>query len=369
MIDSRPQQTERRFGRLLYYTEPMNLPNTRRPRIAIPGLLATAFVMITAMGCGARSVSFDGGIDALRVMGDSNLIEIIAIPVDARDVLVADRGVPDSARPDVISPPPTGCRQSSDCGGDPSAMCLTTFPGGLCTHRCMIDANCGGGSVCLQNLCFPGCTPEGLECSRFGGDCTQFDAMNPERRACVPGCFESDRLPPGTPACAAPLVCNPWVGSCGDRASVPPPGIENGGPCMSDSQCRGGRCLPESDDPARARGVLGGYCLSYGRRPSDGDYDPGLPIPQSNCPSGSGVLPFENTLEGDRTFCLRTCRLDGNECRPGYFCTPLGDPGMPFATNGACLPVDCLMMPMACPAGYVCRTNMVMGGEQHVCSH
>ena len=133
-------------------------------------------------------------------------------------------------------------------------------------------------------------------------------------------------------------------------------GAENGAPCRDDGECRGGRCIVESGAMG-PQGFIGGYCVSFGRRPADSDYDSSSPLPRSNCPPGSAILPFQGTAEGDRTVCLRTCAIDGNECRAGYACAPLGDPSMPFATNSVCLPADCMTMPTACPAGYSCQTR------------
>lgn len=138
-----------------------------------------------------------------------------------------------------------------------------------------------------------------------------------------------------------------------------------------DSDCRGGRCLTEIDSTtSTATGFLGGYCLSYGRYPGDAAYVAGSPIPQSNCPPGSGVIPIGMPAEGDSIACLKTC-TSNTQCRSGYTCSHLQDmSGANFSSNGTCLPLDCSMSGMTCPTGTHCVTMSGTGGTSYgVCAH
>ena len=102
-------------------------------------------------------------------------------------------------------------------------------------------------------------------------------------------------------------------------------------------------------------GWIGGYCLSFGRVPSNSTYMVGAPIPQGSCPAGAGVVPLGGELEGDEGPCLKTCD-SVSDCRPGYQCDHFlsGMGGGPFFSNGVCMPVDCNVAGMTCPAGYAC---------------
>jgi hypothetical protein len=124
-----------------------------------------------------------------------------------------------------------------------------------------------------------------------------------------------------------------------------------------DADCRGGSCILENSPATGATGFLGGYCVSFARRPPDSAYVEGSAIPQSNCPIGSAPFPSSDTTEGDGTTCFATC--DGSHpCRPGYQCDHLEDTAThaPYFTNGFCLPLDCNRSGMACPSGYTCTT-------------
>ena len=246
----------------------------------------------------------------------------------------------------------TRCTSNTDCGT--GGTCLTTFPGGgICTVRCTRDAACGVDGLCEMTnmICLPSCSSGGGECDYYGGACIPVDTAFTVG-LCLPSCYASG-APAGYPACAAPMpMCDAWNGIC---ATMQPTGVDDGGPCRSDSDCRGGRCIAEVDETGAATGWVGGYCLSFARATNDTQ---GSPVPQSNCPPGAGAVPLNGQGPGDSAPCFRTCNAT-SDCRGGYQCdhlTPAMGTGN-FFTNGICLPVDCRTSGMTCPANYHCVTQ------------
>src|SRR5581483_6038658 len=144
------------------------------------------------------------------------------------------------------------CSDDHECIYSAGAQCFTTFPGGLCSHRCDADSQCGSG-LCVVNVCLPSC---GSECTRVGGMC--FGALL--SLYCAPSCG------PGAPACETGTVCDPYSTAC--TTDPPPDAGVNGAPCKSDLDCNG-FCLvddtPIGGTPYNAVGFVDGLCASYGR--------------------------------------------------------------------------------------------------------
>jgi hypothetical protein len=307
-------------------------------------LLSACLVIVGAVAAAACGGNAGNG-DADASPGDS-------MPSDVRTTDASDvADVFDAGHTPLYIP----CATTHDCAAvGSSAMCLTAFPGGICTTRCTSDRTCNGGH-CVQNLCVPGCTEGGAECDTYGGVCLSIDGTMPPS-VCGPSCFPAGAMPPTAsyPSCPATMACDVYSGACG---ATPMMGAENGSPCTMDSDCRGGTCILENDamtgDPT---GYIGGYCISFGYRLPDSSYNTGSPVPQGNCPPGSGPVPFSDNQVADSTQCARICAHD-SDCRAGYSCQPLGMPPM-VTTNGYCFPIDCSMPGMTCPSGYSCHTVM-----------
>jgi hypothetical protein len=311
--------------------------------------------MLAALGLGvgcSGGGNTDGGADANPQDGTMNgdATDHVVTP-DVHDSGPADTGVP------LFQP----CTSTAMCTGlGTGAMCITQFPGGICTRRCTTDHNCGptGSGICLQGVCFPQCQQGDSSCDQYGADCVVVDPADPTRRICNPSCFPSGSTPPSAsyPMCPASAACDPYTGAC--SAMPVTMGAVDGAPCMADTDCRGGRCILENDPMNGPSGFIGGYCISFGYRPADSAYAMGQPIPQGNCPMGSGPFPFSDTMVSDGTACLATCDTS-HPCRAGYTCDHLQSTmtHMPFFTNGFCLPVDCNMTGMSCPSGYHCVTQ------------
>ncbi len=262
--------------------------------------------------------------------------------------------------------PLRGCASDFECGG--GLACNRSYPGGLCVQAtCDSTHVCPRAAVCHMGACVPRCTLDGLECLPIHALCLGIDPTDVTQRGCFPSC---DAMPaPGGLRCLAPLQCDSYRGSC---ASAPSTGPENGAACAVGMDCRSGRCLAEVVDrptPGTVTGFVDGYCYSLARQVSAQEYNGriGGQLPQSNCPAGSVVLPERDTLEGAPTPCWRACD-DMTPCRTGYSCDHLqitdamGRP-MPAFANGACLPVDCTMAGMECPAGFSCQTRVLDGGR------
>jgi hypothetical protein len=116
--------------------------------------------------------------------------------------------------------------------------------------------------------------------------------------------------------------------------------------------------LTEIDENGNARGWPGGYCISFARFPDQGAFQVSQPIPQSNCPSGSAIIPaLVDYQTGDSAPCLATCTNQG-ECRAGYDCVGLYmDNGSRLFSNGVCVANDCLRPGQSCPEHYTCETR------------
>lgn len=250
---------------------------------------------------------------------------------------------------------PPECTRDADCGT--GGLCLTAFPGGFCTRHCAAGTSCWPGTVCdpVAAICVPACASGDDACVRHGGACT---VPTTGQRVCLPACFVpgTPGTPSGYPMCVPGTACDVFRGSCVTSPSV---GADNGAACTVDAECRGGYCEREQDPATHASaGWIGGYCFSLGRVPDRAEYVVGSPVPQSNCPPGSGIAPAHGELATSLTLCLKTCEAP-SDCRPGYACdhrlSAMG--GAPFFSNGVCVPVDCSIAGAMCPSGYACTTS------------
>src|SRR5262249_49762948 len=158
---------------------------------------------------------------------------------------------------------------------------------------------------CAFGGCFPRCTSGGGQCAAYGATCNLSDQVTDHVVVCLPSCEQSP--PAGAPTCAANQVCDPYVLQCRSQLAT---GRDNGEPCASGGDCRGGICLTEATWP----GFIGGYCTSNGNTPPPAATGPSTPLPQGNCPQGSAMLPRVDVLPGDATLCLKRCTAD-DQCR------------------------------------------------------
>jgi len=230
------------------------------------------------------------------------------------------------------------CGTDRECSYALGVVCLTTYPGGLCTHRCTSSGDCEAfGSTCVANVCLPRCKTNDGTCAKYGAACVSYSLSGSAH--CVPACYEAARTPPGSPKCIAGTVCDAWANACFPTVSTI--GKDNGAPCTDAAQCRGERCLLASE------GFPDGYCVSYGRTPDKSEIIPGKPLPQSTCPAGSVAISSSLSVFGELSTCYRGCTSE-SECRPGYSCSGLSE----FAT-GYCFPTDC-STGAKCPDGYRC---------------
>jgi hypothetical protein len=234
------------------------------------------------------------------------------------------------------------CTRDAECEGD-NAACITTFPGGLCTHRCEGTGDCfvaGRTGKCVANVCLPGCAP-GLDCSPFSGGCLQRVASIPVVVSgyCAPACS-----PTGEVKCIAGTVCDEYTNRCVIEKGTM--GRPNGAACRDEEECLGGDCLREID------GYTGGYCRSLGVLPEPSAFGAGKPLPQSTCPPGSVVTPMHGAgiRTGSFTWCWQSCSRS-TDCRTGYACRPVDG-----SSTGYCGPLDC-RYDFGCPSDHKCAAD------------
>lgn len=194
---------------------------------------------------------------------------------DDTDLNGADAGQVDVGPADAA---PSGAALGDACMSDSGCAdgrCLTgePFDGGYCTtsDRCQFDTDCPNGSSCTSS-------PRGAICA---ARCTSDES-------CRDGYTCQDSL-------ASPYdVCMPYI---------EPTGLDDGEPCRSDDECRGGTCIPHPRWPD-------GYCTTL-------DCET-----QQDCARGE----FDNRcLQGGQNYnlCVRMC--DANQdCREGYVCEFIG---------------------------------------------
>ena len=191
--------------------------------------------------------------------------------------------------PDVTTAAPQGstgssCSANPQCNGD-NATCLTTFFGGYCSQLgCTGSSDCLGGNPCLstdssnpdaETACFLSCE-DSTDC-RFQYSCQQYEGVSV--------CLEGE-----------------------DTGARNPDGADDGAPCTSQIQCKGGTCNREAagendGDVANP----GGYCTT--RDCAD----------DTECNGGVCIARARSTS------CFKECSAD-SDCRDGYVCkeTPEG---------------------------------------------
>jgi hypothetical protein len=294
--------------------------------------------LATVAGCSGGGATPDAGTD-------------VPVAVDVRVDVPTDRPPPDAGAP-LFAP----CAAARDCGT--GRMCLTDYPGGLCSRSCTSDTQCGDGGVCAGTTCRPVCSIGGGECGP-GRACDTIDSADPTRLACYASCSTAPVAP--EPACDMGLHCEPYVGLALCTASAAPTGADNGAACLSDDDCKG-YCLEElyMGNPT---GNVDGMCVSYGRVPSADLYGANLPLPQANCPAGNVLIPGPRGAgEGDWGICRPTC-MAHTDCRPGYGCIHLRYNNTP-TSNGYCAAINCNFADFAampnhhCPADFTCVMDM-----------
>jgi hypothetical protein len=183
------------------------------------------------------------------------------------------------------------CTAMEDC---PGGMCLTMrmglggaveLPGGYCSGRCIEDANCGEGGVCLPALlggagsCYQACANDS-ECTREGYRCR---LLRGETRGCNPA---PDPLPDNITgdACTGDADCGGVVGAC--QTELPATGLAG----------LLGQTVP----------AAGGYCSQECAEDSD---------------CGAGGLCTSGGLGGG--VCFKPCAVV-TDCRDGYLCETRG---------------------------------------------
>ncbi len=156
------------------------------------------------------------------------------------------------------------CTNDGQCGGD--LECLTHLDGGYCSALCDSDSDCPDSSHCEQvgdsGFCYRDCT-NNSQC-RAGYACSSADLSEP---SCVPA---------------------------EGRVTINPEGRDDGQPCNTDIQCKGGVCAKD------AEGYPSGYCTTLNCG-NDSECNGGVCI---NAPS---------------PVCKAECDAD-TDCRDGYVC-------------------------------------------------
>ncbi len=163
------------------------------------------------------------------------------------------------------------CTEDGDCV---DGRCITDEPfDGYCTTEdgCRFDTECPDGTSCYSS-------PDGAICaSRCSGDADCRDGYV---------CKDSP---------ASPFdVCVPFV---------EPTGVDDGEPCQSDDECRGGTCIPSPGWPD-------GYCTTLDCETRD------------DCAADGND---NRCLTGGRGYnlCVRMCDTQ-DDCRDGYICQQVG---------------------------------------------
>jgi hypothetical protein len=166
------------------------------------------------------------------------------------------------------------CTADSACESGGAPVCLRNLPNGYCSALCDGGGDCPSGSHCEllgdQGYCYQDCNNND-DC-RFGYQCSTNDLSE---ASCVP-----------------------------DDGSVVknPDGRDDGEPCVSDINCKGGVCIRE------AEGFPGGYCSTLFCDDNDG------------CNGGVCVNSSSNNV------CRASCEED-SDCRDEYMCVKSGNEG------------------------------------------
>lgn len=215
-----------------------------------------------------------------------------------------------------------------------------TAPNTYCTVQ-STTGTCEACGAAGQPCCVSGGTGKGAP---FGAGCDR--GLQCITRSFTSQC-EAVTIACDEKSCAAGTHCNAWTGRCDpDGSPLPPPGLDNGEPCTSDTMCRSTGGVGESLVPACLSDngrFPGGYCVSYCNVPPDGFWSSDV-LARSNCPVGSICLPAASMPAGEPFgACVRECRSD-DDCRvaEGYYCRrQIGYQGHIFS-NGYCAPEHCV---------------------------
>ena len=220
---------------------------------------------------------------------------------------------------------------STTRGACAGGTCLTEFesgfPGSYCIYQgcfpTMDDASdgCPGNGVCVEDedatFCLQGCSNED-DC-RSGYECRPVDEENPDRgQGCFPAC-EQDRDCANDGSGGSPdFICNQGTGLC-TYSFVE---ARLGAACTNiEDDCRGGRCLLESEE-----GFPGGTCVAIGCSLNDD-------VPGQACPE-AGICVDDEQGDPSIGFCLSRCTTEtSGVCREGYACESIGE-----GSEGACRP-------------------------------
>lgn len=201
--------------------------------------------------------------------------------------------------PGVTSAPVQGavgssCSANPQCNAGPSGKegsCLQSFFGGYCAILgCMGSADC----------------PEGNPCVALNPDGT---TDQEKTFACMASCQEDAD-------CRFGYTCQDYLGAkiCleqGQAQSQPrnPDGADDGAPCVSNINCKGGTCIREAEGADGQASYPGGYCTT---RDCESD---------EACNGASSCISL-----GRSTACRATCTQD-SDCRSGYACREDEDGG------------------------------------------
>ena len=178
----------------------------------------------------------------------------------------------------------SSCSNSAQCNGD-DAVCLQTFFGGYCTQlNCTSDSDCVDSNPCValnpegatdeekQFACMDSCSADS-DC-RFGYSCQEYEGSTI--------CLESDGA---------------------DATTRNPDGADDGEPCLSNINCKGGTCIREAENASGDVSYPEGYCTTRDCDSAD------------DC-NGDNTLCISRERS---TACRVTCGSD-SDCRTGYSC-------------------------------------------------
>jgi hypothetical protein len=178
------------------------------------------------------------------------------------------------------------CSANPQCNGD-GAVCLQSFFGGYCSVlECTGSADCPMGNPCVPLnpagatdadkvfACMKGCEAD-TDC-RFGYSCQDYQGARI--------CLEADQAQPRNPD-----------------------GADDGQPCASSINCKGGTCIREGKASDGSTSYPGGLCTT---RDCATDED---------CNGASAICVSRERT----TACRVACQRDG-DCRSGYVCRSNG---------------------------------------------
>lgn len=246
--------------------------------------------------------------------------------------------------PKVLEPNAAGkaCSGDMDCG---AGTCKTEFsqsggaqpaPGGYCTLRCNLDADCGEGGVCFVSS--TGGFGFGTNSSASAKECmARCDSSSQCREGyrCLDTYGQGMESNSPTPAANATGACQ-----VAPETDMLPAGVV-GSMCAADGDCAPGTCMTQTQGSE----FPGGYCT--GRCLDDSDCGEGGDC-QSSFGGATGTCYLKCAADSD-------CR-DGYRCRANAFsqsdirrCVPGADP-LPDGTVGSSCTGDgdCGGNPMSC---------------------